>query len=54
MSLHTADGCGGGGWGEMALCSSPPTQMEASGEITHTIIILQAPGDPEREHRREI
>lgn len=38
--------------GKMALCSGPPTQMVASGEITHSVIILETPREPEQESRR--
>eukprot|EP00064_Thunnus_orientalis_P000768 superscaffoldBa00000043_g769 len=38
----------------MAVHSGPPTQMAVSGEITHIVIILETPGEPEQERRWEI
>lgn len=47
VTLRAADGraC------EMAVYSGPPTQMAGSGEITHTVIILETPGEPEQVQR---
>ncbi|KAI9541127.1 hypothetical protein NQZ68_033587 [Dissostichus eleginoides] len=48
VSLRAADSQAGG------LCEGPPTQMVASGEITHPEIILETPGEPEEERRGEM
>lgn len=34
--------------------SGPPTQMAPSGGITHTVIVLETPGEAEQERRRDM